>query len=268
VKTINFSSKRITQLWYKAWIAYLTCLLFLILPSCQKNEPNQDPMLNMDNMSSSTSSKKDNISYGKVKDIEGNVYKTVKIGKQWWMAENLKTTMYSNGDLIGTTVDPISNIESEYAPKYQWAWGGYESNVAIYGRLYTWYAITDSREVCPHGWHVPTDLEWHTLILYLDPNAKLLLYPENETYTAGDKLKESGNTHWITANEGATNESGFTALPGGFRTHTGPFDWLGTTGFWWSAPEQRYRSLNCDGGNVGRDNFYPHCGISVRCLKD
>ena len=98
-----------------------------------------------------------------VKDIDGNIYRTITIGTQVWMAENLKTTRYRNGDLIGTTTPATLVIEGESAPKYQWAYDGNESNVATYGRLYTWYVATDSRNVCPIGWHVPTDAEWTVL---------------------------------------------------------------------------------------------------------
>src|SRR5512133_2727329 len=105
-----------------------------------------------------------------VKDIDGNVYQTITIGTQVWMVENLKTTKYRNGDLIGTTTPASLVIEGESAPKYQWAYDGNESNVAIHGRLYTWYVATDSRNVCPTGWHVPSDAEWTVLTDYLIKN--------------------------------------------------------------------------------------------------
>ena len=93
-----------------------------------------------------------------VTDIDGNVYHTVTIGTQVWMVENLKTTKYRNGVAIGTTTPATLSILSESLPtKYQWAYGGNESNVAIYGRLYTWYTVTDSRNIAPTGWHVSTD---------------------------------------------------------------------------------------------------------------
>jgi len=98
-----------------------------------------------------------------VKDIDGNVYHTVTIGTQVWMVENLKTTKYRNGDLIGTSTPATLDIRGESNPKYQWAYDGNESNVAVYGRLYAWYTLTDSRNVCPIGWHAPTDTEWTTL---------------------------------------------------------------------------------------------------------
>ena len=111
-------------------------------------------------------------------------------------------------------------------PKYQWAYDGNESNVATYGRLYTWYAVTDSRNVCPTGWHVPTDAEWTTLTTFLGG--------EN---VAGGKLKETGTTHWTTPNTGATNETGFTALPSGYRYIDGTFLTIFSMGIWWSSTE-------------------------------
>jgi uncharacterized protein (TIGR02145 family) len=125
-------------------------------------------------------------------------YKTVKIGTQVWMAENLRTTKYRNGDFIGTTTPATLDISGESTPKYQWAYDGIESNVASYGRLYTWYAITDSRKVCPAGWHVPNSSEWNTLFAYLGGKR-----------VAGGKMKETGSSHWLSPNTGATNETGW-----------------------------------------------------------
>ena len=120
-----------------------------------------------------------------VTDIDGNVYNTVTIGTQVWMKENLKVTKYRNGDAIGITTPATLDIWGETSPRYQWAYDGNESNVATYGRLYTWYAVTDSRGVCPTGWHVPTDSEWTTLTDYLGGES-----------VAGGKMKEAGTTHW------------------------------------------------------------------------
>jgi len=155
---------------------------------------------------------------GVVKDVDGNSYKTIKIGNQIWMAENLKTTHYANGDAIpdGTGAGDISG---ETDPKYWFAYVDDLNNVTTYGRLYTWYTVIDSRNVCPDGWHVPTDTEWTTLTDYL-----------GGTSVAGGKLKETGTTHWTTPNTGATNETGFTALPGGYRSNNGAFLCIGIYG--------------------------------------
>jgi uncharacterized protein (TIGR02145 family) len=201
---------------------------------------------------------------GAVSDIDGNTYSTIVIGTQTWMTENLKTTRYRNSDLIGTTTPATLDISAETTPKYQWAYDGNESNVAAYGRLYTWYAVTDSRNVCPAGWHVPSDAEWNTLIAYL-----------GDQYDAGDKLKETGTVHWNSPNAGATNESGFTALPGGERNNGDTFNYIGKYGTWWSATEYStmsvlHRRINwnppyVEGGNY---NSYKINGFSVRCVSD
>lgn len=195
-----------------------------------------------------------------VTDINGNVYNTVTIGTQVWMKENLKVTKYRNGDSIPTTTS--SSIPNDSLSKYQWAYTNNESNVATYGRLYTWYAATDSRGLCPTGWHLPTDAEWTTLTDYLGGES-----------VAGGKMKETGTTHWISPNYGADNSSGFTALPGGASYHDGSFGNMGYHGIWWSAMESRattawYRDLGYDGSYVGRIDVNKNLGFSVRCVKD
>jgi len=197
-----------------------------------------------------------------VRDIDGNVYKTITIGSQVWMAENLKTTKYRNGDLIATTTTATFDISQESSPVYQWAYEGNESNVAIYGRLYTWYAVTDSRNVCPTGWHLPSDTEWITLAANL----------EGERIAAG-KLKETGTTHWLSPNTGATNETGFTALPGGHRNINGTYSFIGEIGYWWSSTEYSsafafYRGMNHYHTHFYTSNYIKGFGFSVRCLRD
>jgi len=201
-----------------------------------------------------------------IKDADSNDYTSVTIGTQVWMVENLKTTKYNNGDLIGTTTPVTLDISGEAAPKYQWAYDGNESNVDTYGRLYTFYAITDIRGVCPNGWHVPSDAEWTTLTTFLGGES-----------VAGGKLKETGTDHWRTPNSDATNETGFTALPGGLRYASGPYVFNDSFGLWWSSTEYSeayayYRIVNYDGGDVTRDSsIYGHekqAGFSVRCLKN
>jgi uncharacterized protein (TIGR02145 family) len=113
------------------------------------------------------SCKKDGYNPPYMTDQDGNVYTSVTIGTQVWMVENLKTTKYRNGDLIGTTTPATLNISAEATPKYQWAPNYAESIVTTYGRLYTWYAVTDTRNVCPTGWHVPTNVEWSILTTFL-----------------------------------------------------------------------------------------------------
>lgn len=163
--------------------------------------------------------KTEDIVTGKVTDYDGNIYKTVTIGSQVWMAENLKVTHYRNGD-------PIPEISIEADTLHFGASTTYESNQqlgATYGRLYNWYAVADIRRIAPDGWHIPTKQEWEILKNFLGTNA-------------GGKIKEAGTAHWIGPNEGATNESGFTALPGGMY-HSGESGLMGTFAYFWTSDE-------------------------------
>jgi uncharacterized protein (TIGR02145 family) len=197
-----------------------------------------------------------------VKDADGNIYQTVVIGDKEWLAENLKTTRYSNGDLIGTTDPATLNTSGETMIKYQWAAGGNEGNVSEYGRLYTWYAVNDARNICPQGWHVATDTEWTAMITTLGGDAE-----------AGNNLKESGISSWEAPNDGASNSSGFTARPGGSRNGNGTFANLRRYGYWWTSTEVRtdYGWSIVMGYTDGSANRYENnadLGFSVRCVKD
>jgi uncharacterized protein (TIGR02145 family) len=196
------------------------------------------------------------------------------------MVENLKTTKYRNGDLIGTTSPYNKDIAGEAAPRYQWAYNGDESNVATYGRLYTWYAITDIRNICPTGWHVPSDSEWTTLENYLIANGF-----NYDGTSIGNKIGKAlaSNFGWtFSTDEGAIgntdyptyrNKSGFTALAGGYRGFGGAFFEFGYTGFWFTTDADalmfigRVLGSNSSGfgSGTGGNNRY---GASVRCLKD
>jgi uncharacterized protein (TIGR02145 family) len=201
-------------------------------------------------------------------DVDSNIYHTIRIGSQVWMQENLKTTRYSNGDIIGTTTPATLAIARETSPKYQWPniGDGNESNVAIYGRLYTWYAVTDNRNVCPTGWHVPSNDEWHVLSNYLG----------GDTVAAG-KLKESGTSHWFYPDDRATNESGFTALPGGCRwpprsENEDVFDQPGYFAIWWTSTEidvdEAYGWFMRNWYELRDYRYHKSYGNSVRCIKD
>ncbi len=197
-----------------------------------------------------------------VTDIDGNEYKTVKIGKQLWMAENLRTTKYSNGDLIETTQPDNLDITEQDSPKYQWAYQGDEKNVEVYGRLYTWFAVTDSRNICPAGWHVVTEAEWASLVNFFGGES-----------IAATKLKETGTDHWVSQSAGVTNSSGFTALPGGGRGSNGAFGGIGYYGAWWSPAESDsltawYWNLNYNTNNLSKTKYQKKSGFSVRCVKD
>ena len=203
------------------------------------------------------------LTYGTVTDVEGNNYKTIRIGTQTWMAENLRTTKYRNGDLIATTTPATANISQENTPKYQWSYDGDVTNVPIYGRLYTWYAATDNRGLCPAGWHIPSSVEAATLISFLGGES-----------VAGGKMKESGSlNHWLNPASVATNESGFTTLPGGNRSYY-DFTELGTIGAFWLSNNsnattayimRNYNYINNSYLNLTQDCYN---GSSVRAIKD
>jgi uncharacterized protein (TIGR02145 family) len=199
---------------------------------------------------------------GTVTDIDGNVYNTVVIGTQVWMVENLKTTRYRNGD-------PIQNITDST----QWniylttgAYCNYHNNVSYantYGCLYNWYAVSDSRNIAPTGWHVPTNAEWTTLTNFLGG------------YTvAGGKLKEAGTMHWASPNTNATNETGFTALPGGYREgFYGTFELITNYLYSWSSTEVNASNawfvlMGYNFGNMTEGIYDKIFGFSVRCIKD
>lgn len=217
---------------------------------------------------------------GTMTDIDGNTYYTVTIGTQTWMAQNLRTTKYRNGDPIATTTPANLDISSEATPKYQWSYGGTESNAAIYGRMYTWHAATDSRNVCPSGWHVATDAEWLTLENYLTANGF-----NYDGSTVDNKLAKalSAGTLWrLTGIPGSAgnidyplyrNKSGFTALPGGFRLNNGTFSDLGGMASWWLSSETGNFGLtrnifysNVNTNRVG--NLKNEMAYSVRCVQD
>jgi uncharacterized protein (TIGR02145 family) len=210
-----------------------------------------------------------------VSDIDGNTYNTVGIGSQLWMAENLKTTKYRNGNLIGTTTPADLAIPNDNTSKYQWAYGGNESNVATYGRLYTWYAITDSRNVCPTGWHVPTIAEWTTLTDYLTYNH--YGYQGSGSDIAKSMAATSGwNPNSTPGNPGndqaSNNSSGFTALPGGGRGPEGFYS-IVASGLWWSATETGAAdasrcTLHASVNSMNKDSTNKNSGASVRCVKD
>lgn len=200
---------------------------------------------------------KTDVSYEELTDIDGNVYKTVTIGTQTWMAENLKVTRYNDGTPIP---QEISSEKWSKVSTGAWCDPSYSET---YGKLYNWYAVGTSK-LAPKGWHVPNDSEWTVLMDYLGGKAG-----------AGGKLKEAGTTHWFSPNAGATNESGFTALPNAVRSRDGDFWPLGLESTWWSTSHTGndhyggyYWSLSYDHDSYVTSNASPKFGFAVRCIKD
>jgi uncharacterized protein (TIGR02145 family) len=196
-----------------------------------------------------------------VTDYDGDVYNTVTIGTQIWMAANLKTTHYADGTAIAKVTDNTtwSNL---ITGAYCWYNNDSATYENLYGKLYNWYTVVDSRNLCPTGWHVPSDAEWTTLTTYLGGER-----------VAGGKLKETGTAHWVSPNTGATNETGFAALPGGIRVDGGTFYYVGLSGSWWSSTESSsddawYRAMHYHLRFVHSSSPNELHGFSVRCLRD
>jgi uncharacterized protein (TIGR02145 family) len=203
-------------------------------------------------------------------DQQGNVYRTIIIGSQEWMAENLKTSTYRNGDPVAEVTD---NAQWQGLSTGAWAYHNNDAQLECpYGRLYNWFAVADQRNLCPSGWHVPSDAEWSTLIGHLDPTHDPAAVGV-QSGTAGGPLKSTGQLYWQFPNADATNNAGFSALPGGFRNVGGPFVGLYGSGWWWGATAADadnafVRSLNTSGGNINRLSTDQNRGYSVRCVKD
>jgi uncharacterized protein (TIGR02145 family) len=196
------------------------------------------------------------LTYGSVTDNDGNTYKTIQIETQTWMAENLKTTKYNDGTAIPLVKDAVAWTELA-TPGYCW----YTNDSVSYGALYNFYTVNTGK-LCPMGWHAPSDDEWTALTTYLGGES-----------VAGYKQKETGLTHWQSPNTGATNESGYTALPGGYRSNDGSFTSIRRDGYWWSSTESSsidayYRVLFFDSSNADKDDSDKKDGFSVRCLQD
>jgi uncharacterized protein (TIGR02145 family) len=212
-------------------------LLFMLITGCMHNNPET------------------------VTDIDGNIYHTVKLGSQVWMIENLKTTRYQNGDLIPNIID---TSQWSYIPLGALCnYNNDPKNVSTYGHLYNWFAVTDSRNIAPKGWHVPAYKEIETLVAFLG----------GDTIVSG-KMKESGTTHWLAPNTDATNESGLTVLPGGYRFNRGgTFHTIGCNSYWWTTTQ----SIEFYSWSKRIYWYFAHAdynhdlktfGFSIRCVKD
>jgi uncharacterized protein (TIGR02145 family) len=244
----------------KPYIIITICIaLFLMLNNGCKKEKIEEPAIPVLETDSMT-------------DIDGNVYRTVKIGDQWWMAEDLRVTMYSDSTFMhhiksGTDGWDIDSIG---------AYCKYNEDFDTSGNLYNWYAVNNPHKIAPAGWHIPTDEEWKQLEVYLgmsnDEAAKAGWRGNHE----GEKLKIKSPLNWTSYEEiWSTNESGFTALAGSCRLHNGTLGYPGTgaTGFWWtSSPhgsdEAYYRYLDYKNADIYRSFVSRYNGFSIRCVKD
>ncbi len=229
-------------------------MMFLGNTGCEPPEPQPVDQFNPD------------LEYGEMTDErDGQTYKTIEIGTQTWMAENLKYLPEVSPSAGGAYTEPYYYVYNYIGTSVSEAKATNKFNT--YGALYNWPAALTA---CPPGWHLPSDAEWTALITYLDPSADPDVWG-SQSYVAGGKMKST--PLWSSPNTGATNESGWSGLPGGRRYDIGHFFNLGRSGNWWSASEGNadsawYRNLNYYNGNVYRDGSNKDYGISVRCLRD
>jgi uncharacterized protein (TIGR02145 family) len=209
----------------------------------------------------------DGIAYGnlevfstKIADADGNIYNTILLKDKIWMVENLKTTSFNDGTTIPLVVDNTSWLTLS-APGFCYYNNDEISNKASYGGLYNWYAVNTGK-LCPSDWHVASDEEWTDFTSFMAGEI-----------IAGGRLKETGTAHWFSPNNGATDEKGFTALPGGSRDKSGIYNQLGLDGNWWSTSEYNineswYRNMNYNVAGVKRNYQSKSNGLSVRCIKN
>jgi uncharacterized protein (TIGR02145 family) len=200
-------------------------------------------------------------SCGGVTDVDGNSYQTVQIGTQCWTQSNLTVSKYRNGDNIPNITDNTQWSQTNTSNTGAWCnYNNDANNGTTYGKLYNWYAVTDSRVLCPTGWHVPTDAEWSNLENHLGGST-----------VAGGAMKST--TGWTAPNTGATNSSGFTGLPGGYRGDGGDFFYLGTSSDWWSSSVSSYGTpfymlLYYNAAGIFWYSTAPKVGFSIRCVRD
>ena len=207
-----------------------------------------------------------------VTDIDGNVYQTVTIGTQVWMAENLRVTHYNNGDAIPNVTD---NTWGDLETGAYCAYNNESSNGSTYGLLYNWYALDDGRKIAPEGWHVPTDAEWQELEIALgmspeDANSVNVRGTNEGSKLAGrDDLWEPGSLE----NDAQFGSSGYDAIPGGGREPYGEYRFLGFRGYYWALTDVNtvtawFRALDCYEPDIDRVQYNMRYGLSVRCVKD
>jgi len=237
--------------------------IIVIISSCEKRKGctnpqamNYDPSAEVDNGSCILKMNPSEV----LTDQDGNKYATVMIGTQEWMADNLRSSRFCNGDPIAHVTDSTLWVGTT---SDAWTYYGNDAMAdSAYGKLYNWFSVNDPRNICPCGWRIPTDAEWMVLIDHLGGES-----------VAGGKMKSSGIQYWQMPNADATNASGFSGLPGGLRHNNGMFMGLGVVGSWWSSKEAPTtsawtHSLNAWGGNTYRATHYKRAGLSVRCIKD
>lgn len=229
-------------------------ITLVIMYSCSKDDGDNSPVDNSIIFNPS-------LTYDSITDIDGNVYKTITIGTQTWMAENLRTTKLNDGTPI-----PLVTSPSEWSASTIPGYCNYNNTedtciTKVYGRLYNWYAVNTGM-LAPTGWHVPSQSDWVTLIAFIG-GADLAAY----------QLKEVGARHWSTCSGSELNSTGFTALPGGYRLTNGSYLNINNYGWWWSTTERYdglawFVMLQYNQNPIFADYTTKNFGFSVRCVKD
>lgn len=206
-------------------------------------------------------------------DINGNTYNTVLIGNQCWMAENLRTSTYSDGSEL-----PNYPVQADWRTTDFGGWVNYANNSnydELYGKIYNWFAVTDSRGICPTGWIVPSDEDWKILEKHIgmaESDADIIGWRGSDQ-NVGGKLRAPGTEYWESPNESASNDSGFSGLPSGLRYPDGRFVSLGRSAFfwtssWYSISEAYGRAIVFSRGGVSRGIYRKDFGFSIRCILD
>lgn len=270
----TFKQKKKMKRLYYSWVFLKLAIVFPLLIACSEKNKTVSAYENPIHADGKIYGKTDGDNHGSTgkMNYNGYTYKAVKIGNQWWMAENLRTITYNDGTAI-----PNVKGNSKWSKLKIGALCDYNNeptNGDKYGKLYNWYAIGTGK-LAPPGWHVPSDGEWKTLEMFLgiqQGDADAWLW-RGSAENAGGKLKETGTKHWSSPNEGATNESGFKALAGGGRSYDGTFYSISSYGYFWSSSEYNEesaydRELFYSGTGVLRYDSHKVSGYSVRCVQD
>ncbi len=244
---------------YKTIILSIILLAFALFLQCCK--PDEPDLPNNPLNGRTTAVFNPDLEYGTTSDIEGNIYKTIQIGDQIWMAENLRTTKYKNGEGIATTFSNELWGTTDVGLYCNYNNTENLDSIATYGRLYNWYAVNNENGLAPEGWKVPSVSDWNTLIEYLGGDE-----------IAGNAMKEKGLHHWD-YDPGSTNTSGFTAIPAGSRYLSEDFNWMSIYCYYWTSSEFNnnvagFLYLYYGNTIVYKDSNFKNNGYSIRCIKE
>ncbi|MCB9364852.1 MAG: fibrobacter succinogenes major paralogous domain-containing protein [Flavobacteriales bacterium] len=257
-------------------IVYCTFITFFTLVSCSKDNNDEVPVPIVTTTPTPNPSIVSNPGNGVI-DVDGNVYSSIVLGNgQEWMSENLRTSKYANGDTIPNVFNS-TQWQGLASGAYSWYNNDSIAYENPYGKLYNWFVVSDPRNVCPTGWHIPSDGDWKTIESYLGMDSMELdtVNTLSRGTREGGMLKETGTTHWLTPNVGATNEINFNARGGGYKDRNASFISINGGGWWWTSTEFNYdttlaysRAIGYGDSTIGRWIDDKGQGYSIRCIKD